>query len=87
MKNRYAGDVGDFGKYGLLRHLAGMTSEDDLDSLKLGMVWYLRPDDCGNDGRHTGYLKQTDKNREEYRACDSDLWDELRRLVCVERRR
>ena len=62
MKNRYVGDVGDFGKYGLLRHLAGMTSEDDLDSLKLGMVWYLRPDDCGNDGRHTGYLKQTDKN-------------------------
>ena len=25
MQNRYVGDVGDFGKYGLLRFLSGMT--------------------------------------------------------------
>ena len=55
--------------------------------LRLGMVWYFRPDDCGNDGRHTGYLSLADKNRAEYRACDPALWDELHRLVCVERRR
>ena len=55
--------------------------------LRLGMVWYFRPDDCGNDDRHTGYLSLADKNRAEYRACDPALWDELHRLVCVERRR
>ena len=87
MQNKYVGDKADFGKYGLLRHLAGMTSEDDLGPFKLGVVWYLRPDDCGNDGRHIGYLDDTVANQADYRACDPALWDELRRLVCVERRR
>ena len=28
MQDRYAGDVGDFGKFGLLRHLCGETAQD-----------------------------------------------------------
>ena len=82
MQNRYVGDVGDFGKYGLLRFLSGMTDEDDLPSLALGVAWYLHPDRCGNaDGKFTGYLQPTDAN-EQYRMCDPALWKRLGQLVC-----
>ena len=43
MQNRYAGDVGDFGKYGLLRTLC---REPPL--LSLGVVWYLVSDEQGD---------------------------------------
>ena len=33
MRNGYTGDVGDFGKYGLLRCLVGEINPDDLDRL------------------------------------------------------
>ncbi len=46
MQNRYTGDVGDFGKYGLLRALC---SDDGKRKLKLGVNWYLVPD-MGNPG-------------------------------------
>ena len=88
MQNRYAGDVEDFGKYGLLRQLCRPSpGKNPTDRLRLGVNWYFRPDDCGRDGRHIGYLDDTDANRAEYQACDPALSDELRRLVCVERRR
>lgn len=38
MKNQYFGDVGDFGKYGLLTALAS-------NEIKLGVNWYLTQDD------------------------------------------
>ena len=37
MQNRYVGDIGDFGKYGLLRAL--------YHGRQLGVAWYLCPDD------------------------------------------
>ena len=37
MQNRYAGDVGDFGKIGLLRQLAAA-------GYHIGVNWYLAPD-------------------------------------------
>ena len=50
MQNRYAGDVGDFGKLGMLRALAQ-------SDLKVGVNWYLVPDENHNDdGKHIGYL-------------------------------
>lgn len=59
MQNRYSGDVGDFGKFGFLRHLC--------DGRTLGVVWYLYPDERGNgDGGHVDYL---DDNQ--YRECES----------------
>ena len=45
MQDQYVGDIGDFGKYGLLRHLTGMRGDAaPEDALRLGVVWYLFPD-------------------------------------------
>lgn len=70
MQNRYTGDIGDFGKLGLLRVLHSV-------GLYIGVNWYLTPDESHNgDGRHTEYL-----NKEQYQACDMQLWSELKRIV------
>lgn len=45
MKCRYVGDIGDFGKYGLLRALCGLTADDGKPCSSLGVMWYLTPDD------------------------------------------
>ncbi len=47
MNDRYAGDIGDFGKYGLLRALCGFPRDPKGRCLKLGIVWYLTPEDGG----------------------------------------
>ena len=81
MQNRYVGDVGDFGKYGLLRALCQPEGRDGL-ALQLGVVWYLTPDENhNNDGRHIGYLEPTAKNDKIFRSCDPDLYDTLADLV------
>ena len=70
MQNRYTGDIGDFGKLGLLRVLAS-------SGLSIGINWYLTPDEHHNrDGRHVKYL-----NNEKYRSCDEALWLELNHVV------
>ena len=75
MQNRYFGDVGDYGKYGLLRKLCGITSVGP--TLSLGIVWYLVPDEGHNeDGKHTSYLRKPD-----YRQCDPTLFDGLNRML------
>ena len=51
MKNQYVGDIGDYGKYGLLRFLAGR-------GIKIGVNWYLTKDDESSDGKFTDYLKR-----------------------------
>ncbi len=75
MQNKYVGDIGDFGKYELLRYLAKAQ-------LPLGVNWYLTPDEeyCG-DGRLTAYLNSG--LMEDY---DSDLFTRLYCLVKKERR-
>ena len=53
MQNTYAGDVGDFGKLGLLRQLSK-------SQLIIGINWYLVPDENHNaDGKHIGYITDT----------------------------
>ena len=70
MQNRYTGDIGDYGKLGLLRTLRAA-------GLSIGVNWYLVPNENHNeDGKHTEYLK-----RNLYRNCDKDLWDELKTIV------
>ena len=95
MQNKYVADVGDFGKYGLLRYLSGKTACDDLEWLRMGVVWYWHHDEPHNGaGKFTSYLARTPKDdKQEYRDCDSDLWEKLRDLMlnndrctrCIER--
>src|SRR5258708_2505541 len=54
MQNRYVGDVGDYGKYALLRALCRSTAAK---SIRLGVIWCLFPDEHqSNDGKHISYL-------------------------------
>ena len=50
MKNQYVGDIGDYGKYGLLRFLAER-------GIQIGVNWYLTKDDGSTDGKFTKYLE------------------------------
>lgn len=82
MQDRYTGDVGDFGKFGLMRTLVASDS-----SLRLGLIWYLFPDEGHNaDGKHIGYLESSERNDRNFRACDNELYDRLRRLVASGKR-
>jgi hypothetical protein len=125
MQNRYVGDLGDFGKYGLLRWLClpqiavedqtlspslGWPAVVDISgvsasaegstiplwpseeansdqSLNVGVVWYLVPDETHNsDGKHIHYLDPSAYNQERYRDCDPTLYDTLREIVRSNRR-
>ena len=74
MQDRYAGDIGDFGKYGLLRALCG-------DDLRLGVLWYaFEGDERTNpgDGGRIDYLRPPD---ERLRECDPDLFERMDAIV------
>lgn len=87
MQDRYAGDVGDFGKLGLLRHLCGETAQDSHPRLKPGVIWYRVTDETHNgDGRHTSYLKRNPRNDRRFRACDETVYDALAAVVGSNRR-
>ena len=98
MQDRYAGDVGDFGKFGLLRHLCGETAQNRHLTLKPGVIWYRVADETHNgDGRHISYLKKSAKNVKDksveddndprFRDCDADLYDALKKMVLPDRQR
>jgi len=75
MQDRYAGDVGDFGKFSLLRSLFDRASDS------LGVVWYLFPDESNNnDGKFTNYIE-----KQEFLSCDSDLISKLISVLNGER--
>jgi hypothetical protein len=84
MENRYVGDLGDFGKYGLLRALC---SGGNRLQIKLGVVWYLVPCEAHNkDGKHVNYLRNANKtSTKRLRNCDSELYDGLRELLINDR--
>lgn len=74
MQDRYAGDVGDFVKLGLLRALSPHR--------KLGLAWYRFPDEDHNkDGRHVSYLQQPDA----YAPLDPELFEHLNTVVAKDR--
>ena len=63
MQDKYAGDIGDFGKLGLLRHLAET-------GLTIGVNWYhVENETNSKDGGITEYGL--------YRECDPELFDKL----------
>lgn len=74
MQNRFLGDIGDFGKYGLLRYLAK-------SGLRIGINWYMTDDGKDSAGNLTDYL--ADKY-EGYTDCDSELFKELYRIVYIQ---
>lgn len=87
MQDRYTGDLGDFGKYALLKALAG-DGTDHLPPLRLGVQWYRVPDEPrGNDGRFIDYLDRSSENDARFRVCDEPLYDALGRIVREQRRR
>ena len=80
MQDQYAGDIGDFGKYGLLRAICR--------DLALGVVWYLTPpeQDKPSDGKHVEYLRPTIQNANMYKDLDEALYQALDQMVCENRR-
>ncbi|WP_143338082.1 hypothetical protein [Demequina sp. NBRC 110054] len=80
MQDRYAGDVGDFMKLGLLRALVHGSG------LALGVNWYLAPDESHNaDGKHIAYLSPTSRFHKALRACDTELMTSLSAVVATGR--
>jgi hypothetical protein len=75
VQDRYAGDIGDFVKLGLLRAIS--------PGYALGLAWYHVPDEGHNDdGRHIGYTAQP----ETYSALDPYLFKHLGVVVVGDRK-
>ncbi len=75
MKNQYLGDIGDYGKYGLLRFLAKK-------GVKIGVNWYLtKCDPTVNHGNDNKYLEKSDN-----RVYDEELFDAMKSLAHKERK-
>lgn len=71
MQDRYSGDIGDFSKFMLMKHVIGNTFGP------VGLVWYAHPnEDHSGDGRHLAYLGE-----EAYIRSDRDLVDRLRSVA------
>jgi hypothetical protein len=76
MQDRYAGDIGDYVKLGLLRAILAEREASSPDR-KLGVAWYRFPDETHNqDGKHTSYLDQPEK----FRKFDEFVFDSLKNL-------
>ena len=70
MQNRYAADVGDFGKFGLLRKLENT-------GLTVGINWYLvAAEDHNQDGKNIGYQKN-----KHFQGCDDALLQALTTML------
>jgi hypothetical protein len=70
VQDRYAGDIGDFVKLGLLRALS--------PGRQLGVAWYRYPDESHNgDGRHITYLDQPQR----YEHLDPVLFSHLQNIT------
>ncbi len=79
MQDRYVGDVGDFGKYALLRRLCGSSGERPI---RLAVIWCYFPDEShSNDGRHVSYLRS-----KEFNTLDYELYVRLQTIVEANRR-
>lgn len=82
MQDQYVADVGDYGKYGLLRALTGVLPVATR-RLLLGVVWYLTRSDGSSDGSHRSYLAPANAKR--FRPCDPDLHNSLKGIDGFER--
>ena len=79
MQDNYIGDIGDYGKYGLLRTVCDT-------GLSLSVNWYkVSPKKSGkqDDGKYISYLSKP----EAYRDYDPQLFDSLHKIVYTEKNR
>lgn len=78
VQHHFVGDVGDFGKYGLLRALTGEWPASE-PRLTLGVVWYLPSGAIGSaaDGQKLSYLSQPER----FESCDPKLYNALGQLL------
>ena len=86
MRDQFVADVNDFGKYGLLRWLCGVTGDEHGygPKLKLGVAWYYLTGEVEQGGGNTGYLDEP--RQSEYYSCDPVLWHTMKGLVAGDRR-
>ena len=56
MKNQYVGDIGDYGKYSLLRFISK-------HNIRVGINWYLTRNDGSTDGKFIEYLDDPDEEK------------------------
>ena len=87
MQDRFVGDIGDFGKYGLLRALTGIHPPlPPKDRLSLGVVWYRNEGAKGgpNEGQNVGYLFDP-QSAPLFNGLDPDLFSCLKDIVCNKR--
>src|ERR1019366_7851642 len=68
VKAQYVGDIGDFGKVLLLRHLAG-------SGLRIGVNWGLTPNDENADGKHRDYAGY--RGRDCLCCCDEEVFKRI----------
>ena len=79
MQDNYIGDIGDYGKYGLLREIC-------VETMSLSVNWYrVIPAKLGkqDDGKYISYLSMPQM----YRAYDPVLFDSLHNIVMQEQDR
>jgi hypothetical protein len=72
MQDRYVGDVGDFGKYGLLNEICKKSN----GGVRLGINWFYvtKKERKEGDGKRTiNYLRDGSKDSKKYRACFPEL--------------
>jgi len=72
VKNQYVGDIGDFGKVLLLKHLAVL-------GFRLGINWLLTVDDDSEDGRHRDYINY--RKQHCLCSCDLELFNKMQTLA------
>jgi hypothetical protein len=82
VQDRYAGDVGDFFKLGLLRWLT--VPSPFVQPLRLGVIWSVLPTRALTwTASHVAYLDRTSAIGQDLRPLDPHLYDRLGQLVAT----
>ena len=76
MKAQYVGDIGEFGKVLILKHLAGL-------GFKIGVNWVLTENDERGDGNHRDYVDY--QGRDCLCCCDEKVFEQILPLARKER--
>jgi len=79
MQDKYAADIGDFGKYCLLDELFKQAGS----SIMLGVNWFYatHEENANGDGNHISYLSDGRRDYARFRSCYPKLYDKLKSIV------